>query len=277
LPLTISEGAGVRNVTVSIDYDPALLDISAATVGANMPAGAAVTLDTSTAGTAVLTFTSPADLPAGANTLVNLTASVPNTDGSAIYLRSQTLNIHSASVTDASAASIPVIDDDGLHVVEFFADVSGNGRVNAADASQVAQLAALIIDGFANTPSTDPAVVADVSGNGRVNAADASQVAQAAALLPVDNIPEIPAGGLTSSIVTPIIVDTPNTNPTPDANADAAFGGDELGFVDNDLGLAASDEPLTSAADIRNAMDAAFEELFDEDLLASEGLVSDLM
>lgn len=196
LPLTISDGTGVRNVALSIDYDPALLEISAAAIGANMPAGAEVTLDTSTAGSAVLSFTSPADLPAGANTLVDLTASVPTTNANAIYLRSQVLNINSASVTDSASNGIPVVDDDGLHVVEYFADVTGNGRVNAADASQVAQLAALLIDAFASTPSVDPAVVADVSGNGRVNAADASQVAQVAALIDVPQIPPIPGSTL---------------------------------------------------------------------------------
>ena len=200
LPLSISEGAGVRNVTVSLDYDPAFLEITAAAVGANMPAGSAVTLDTSTAGTALLTFTSPVDLPAGANTLVDLTAAVPTADANAIYRSKQVLNLHSASVTDGSAANIPVIDDDSLHAIEYFADVSGNGRVNAADASQVAQFAALLVDGFAASQNADPIVVGDVSGNGRVNAADASQVAQVAALLPVANIPAVPAGVVSTPI-----------------------------------------------------------------------------
>ena len=200
LPLSISEGAGVRNVTVSLDYDPAFLEITAAAVGANMPAGSAVTLDTSTAGAALLTFTSPVDLPAGANTLVDLTAAVPTADANAIYRSKQVLNLHSASVTDGSAANIPVIDDDSLHAIEYFADVSGNGRVNAADASQVAQFAALLVDGFAASQNADPIVVGDVSGNGRVNAADASQVAQVAALLPVANIPLVPAGVVSTPI-----------------------------------------------------------------------------
>ena len=200
LPLSISEGAGVRNVTVSLDYDPAFLEITAAAVGANMPAGSAVTLDTSTAGTALLTFTSPVDLPAGANTLVDLTAAVPTADANAIYRSKQVLNLHSASVTDGSAANIPVIDDDALHAIEYFADVSGNGRVNAADASQVAQFAALLVDGFAASQNADPVVVGDVSGNGRVNAADASQVAQVAALIPVGSIPAVPAGVVSTPI-----------------------------------------------------------------------------
>ncbi len=274
LPVTISDGTGLRSVSLSIDYDPALLEISAVAAGANMPAGAAVNLDTSTAGTAVVTLTSTVDLPAGANTLVDLTASVPTADANAIYLDSQVLNIHTASATDSASNSVPVIDDDGLHVLEYFSDVTGNGRVNAADASQVAQHAALLIDGFAATPSTDPGVIADVSGNNRVNAADASQVAQVAALLPVDTIPEIPSGVLTSAIVPQQLVEVLQTDPAQDANDTALRA---LGFVDDDLGMADADD--ARSAPNGEALDAVFEELLDDDLLddaVSESLVSDL-
>jgi hypothetical protein len=101
---------------------------------------------------------------------------------------------------DAGANPLPVISDDALHVVDYFADVSGNGRVNAADAAQVARVAALLDGGFANFAASDPIVVGDISGNGRINAADASLVAQVAALLPVDQVPEIPEGIVTAAV-----------------------------------------------------------------------------
>jgi hypothetical protein len=204
LPVTISDGTGLRNVSLSINYNPAFLEISAAAPGANLPAGATVNLDTSTAGMAVLTVTSTTDLPAGPNTLVDLTASVPTANANAIYLDSQVVNIHTASATDSASNNVPVIDDDGMHVVEYFADVSGNGRVNAADASQVAQVAAL---------------------------------------LPVDTIPDVPSGVVTSAIVPRRLVEALQTNPAQDAN-DAALGA--LGFVDDDLGMADADDALSA-------------------------------
>ena len=48
--------------------------------------------------------------------------------------------------------------------------------------------------GFAATPLTDPMIVADISGNSRLNALDASLVASFAALIDVPQIPPIPAG-----------------------------------------------------------------------------------
>ena len=199
LPLTLSDGAGVRNVTLSVDYDPALLRITGAEVGAGLPAGAAVTVDTSVEGTAVVTFTSPADLAAGEASIVNLTSAVPTANAADIYGTKQVLNIHSISITDGSATAIPAIENDGLHLSEYFADVSGNRRVNAADAAQVARVAALIDGGFGQSLSTDPTIIGDVSGNGRINAADASLVAQVAALIPVDQVPEIPSGAFSAS------------------------------------------------------------------------------
>ena len=200
LPLTIDDGAGVRNVTLSIGYDAALLDITGAVPGPNMPPAASVTLDTSTIGLAVVTFTSTTDLPAGPNTLVNLTASVPTDNANAIYLAKQVLDIHSVSVSDAGANNLPVIEDDALHVVQYFGDVTGNARLNASDASRIARVAALLDSGFLAAQLADPIVVGDITLNGRLNAADASRVAAAAALLPVDDIPPIPPGVVTSPI-----------------------------------------------------------------------------
>lgn len=194
IPISISNGAGVRNVELRIGYDPAMLSITGATAGAAMPAGSAVTLDTSTAGTAIVSFTSPVDLPDGAGVLANLQANVPT--GGTHHLRQQVLDVHSVVITDAATNSLPALADDGLHVVSYFGDLSGNGRVNARDASELAAFAALLSTGFDATPLTDPRLLADISGNRRVNASDATRVARFAALFPVDDIPPIPRGAL---------------------------------------------------------------------------------
>ncbi len=203
IPLTISEGNNVRAIDARISYDPELLDISAATVGPDAPAGASVILNNSTPGLAILVYFSSTPLPAGAATVINLTASVPTANASANYRTQQVLDIHDVVISDGNDTESPVIEDDAVHVATFFSDVSANGRVNAADAAQVARIAALLDTGFANTPLSDPGILADVSGNGRVNAADASLVAQFAALISVPQIPAIPLGVQVGGIYLP--------------------------------------------------------------------------
>ena len=191
IPITISDGDNVRAADVRIGYDPALLEIT----GATAPAGGTVVLNTTTTpGVAILVFFSSASLPAGSTTFINLQASVPTENASANYGSQQVLDLHSVTVGDGNDNEFPVVVDDALHVTSYFADVSGNGRINASDAAQVARFAALIDNGFGGSPNADPILTGDISGNGRINAADASRVAQFAALIDVPEIPAVPGG-----------------------------------------------------------------------------------
>jgi hypothetical protein len=194
IPVTISEGTNIRAIDLRVAFDPALLTITGGTVGADAPAGASVIVNTTTPGLAIVVFFSTNPLPAGSAEFVNLQATVPATDASSIYGGQQILDLHEVIVSDGNDNEAPTVVDDAFHQASFFADVSGNGRINAADASGVARFAALIDSGFAGSPNADPGVVGDISGNGRVNAADASLLAQFAALINVPQIPAIPAG-----------------------------------------------------------------------------------
>ena len=190
IPITISDGDNVRAADLRISYDPTLLAIT----GATAPAGGSVIVNTTTPGEAILVFFSSASLPAGSTTFITLQASVPPADASANYGRQQSLDIHSVTIGDGNDNEFAVVVDDAHHVVSYFADVSGNGRINASDAAQVARFAALIDSGFAGSLNADPITIGDISGNGRINAADASRVAQFAALIDVPEIPAVPAG-----------------------------------------------------------------------------------
>ena len=59
----------------------------------------------------------------------------------------------------------------------------------------MARVAALIDTGFAASLNTDPILIGDISSNGRINAVDASRLAQFAALIDVPEIPAIPSVG----------------------------------------------------------------------------------
>jgi len=194
IPLSLSDGTNIRAIDARITYDATRLNITAATVGADAPAGASVILNSSTPGLAILVYFSTNPLPAGEVVPINLTATVPTDNASANYGTQHVLDVHNVIISDGNDNESPVTENDALHVATFFADVTANGRINAADAAGIARVAALLDGGFANTSLSDPGLLGDISGNGRLNAADASLAAQSAALIPVDRIPPIPGG-----------------------------------------------------------------------------------
>lgn len=197
IPVALTNTSGVRGVVFDVHYDPALLSVTGATLADGLPIGTTVSVDTTTVGRARVSFLSLGELPAGPRPIVNLQAEVPTANANAIYGRKQLIDIRDISITDFLLRPLAARADDALHVVQFPGDVSGNGRLNAADASRVARVAARLENTFADSELVDAIVLGDVSGNGRLNSFDASLVARAGAQLPVDEIPAIPAGVVT--------------------------------------------------------------------------------
>ncbi|HXG11332.1 MAG TPA: cohesin domain-containing protein [Gemmataceae bacterium] len=187
LPLRLSNGSGVTSVSLVLRYDPRLLTVQGASPAAGLPAGTTVSLTVSTPGAAVLTFTSPTALPAGPLNFVMLTAVVPDT---APYASKQVLDLANIRINNGAIAAV---DDDGLHVVGYPGDATGNTRYSAADALRVLRVAVGLDAGFAAFQLADPTIIADVTGNGAVNAADATRLLQEALGLDRSEVPPLPA------------------------------------------------------------------------------------
>jgi hypothetical protein len=188
LPLHLSDGSGVTSVSLTLAYNPQYLTISAAAVGPNVPAGATATLDTSTPGQALISFTSPTPLPAGAIDFVTLTAQVPNAAGTA-YTAKHLLDIGNVLVNNGSLAAR---DDDGLHLLGYLGDTSGNGSYSSLDAQRALRVAVGLDGGFSAFQLADPLLIADVTDNGVINAADATRILQAALGISQPFIPSLP-------------------------------------------------------------------------------------
>ena len=253
LPLSISNGDGVRAVQLVVEYDPTLLQITGAALDAAMPGGWSVTPNLATPGRAVIALHATNPLPAGQRTLARLTAAVPST---APYRAGQVLKITQLSV---NGGAIPAEGDAAVHKVAYPGDATGNGGSGAysgLDASWVARLAAGLDSGLDQYPLTDPRIVAAVSGGAAVNALDASDVARRAVNLPTPNIPALPAG-------LPL---TPVTGPDPVVSAPAetpvqAGGSAVLSLtIDQAAGL--------QALDLSVGYDAAMLNLTPSDLTA---------
>ncbi len=185
LPLRLSEAAGVETVQVTIEYDPALLTITGASVGPAAPAGASVTADLSTAGAIILDFTSPTPLGAGSADFVTLLAEVPD---AATYGAGHVLDIHSVTVNQGTLTATP---DDAIHTVAYLGDATGNGSYSGLDAQRVARVAVGLDSGFEAHPNFDPVVVADVTLNGDLSGLDAQRIALEAVGLDATEIPPI--------------------------------------------------------------------------------------
>ncbi|WP_254511828.1 SdrD B-like domain-containing protein [Anatilimnocola floriformis] len=183
IPISVSNAAGITSAVFQLRYDPALLNIQGIAVAPGMPTGATASLVITTPGLATITFASTTPLTIGAKQFVTLQASVPST---ATYRAKHILDLTNISL---NSGAIPAIDDDALHVVAYFADVTGNGAYSAQDASLVARNAVGIDTGLQDFPLLDPVVIGDITGNGSFSGDDTSLILQAAVGIFVDKIP----------------------------------------------------------------------------------------
>jgi N-acetylneuraminic acid mutarotase len=228
MPIQLSDGNNATTAGFTLTYNTALLNITGAKVDAgatlypDAPAGSTFTRTSHTVASGIATdvfafsTNSSATLGTGAGpvTLGELIASVPNTPGQTIYKAKQILHVSGVTVDGI----LPGTGADGLQVVAYLADASGDGTYAGNDASLVGRVAGGQDTGFAAYPLVDPVVIADAAGEGVVTATDASQVAQAGVHRHVPNLPPIPAGAqvLASSAPDPTLSIPANLQAGPD-------------------------------------------------------------
>jgi surface-anchored protein len=250
LPLRLSDGNGVTAVNLTLVYNPDLLTITAAAVGAGLPEGATVALDTATPGRAVLSFTSPTALAAGLVDFVTLTAQVPNGAGTR-YTAKQVLDLTNVRLNNGLIAAR---DDDGLHAVGYFGDTTGNGGYSALDAQRIARVVEGLDSGFLAYQATDPRIVADVTGDGLLSALDAVYLAEKLVGLDRPQIPPLPG------TIPPITV----VGPDPTVNIPTTLAGSPGGTVTAPVNLDAADGVV--AIEIELAYDTALLDAADADV-----------
>ena len=214
LPIRFSETVGVTSLTMTIHYDPSMLDVSDVVVGRDAPAGSQVEANLMVPGQITLAFFSLDPLEGGAADLIELVASVPE---DAPYGEAHVLRIGSLEV---NAGAIDAIGDDAVHVVAFVGDANRNRRYDAEDARLVARVGVELDSGFVVSdptgsptdpgdflyPLLDPLIIGDVTGIDGISPLDASDLLRVVVGLSAPNIPALPAAqppiGLTLSATT---------------------------------------------------------------------------
>ena len=186
-PVSIEAAAGATRVQFTVSYDPALLSITGFT-GGSLPAGSAVNVDTSVAGQLKVSIQTTAPLGAGKLVLGHLLAAVP---ANASY-GAKTL-LHFSNV-QLDQGAVPVRTDDGLLVVTFVGDVTGDASYSTLDTQRLQRVIVRQDTGFASAPLVDPVILGDVGRSGTLDSGDALRVSRFVAGTSVPDMPAIPAG-----------------------------------------------------------------------------------
>lgn len=187
IPIMIGGAAGATQVAFTLAYDAALLHITGVSGGTGMPAGSSIGTDFSTPGQVRITLALGAALGTGNSELVRLMANVPVT---APYGAKQVLDLRDITLNTGAT----VRDDDGLHLVAYLGDASGNGKYSTLDVQRIQRTIVKLDNGLGAYPLVDPVVVADINGNGRVTALDAQRVLSEVMGIDRPEIPAIPSG-----------------------------------------------------------------------------------
>ncbi len=181
MPVRIANAAGATSVSFVLDYDATLLAISAVT--SPLP-GATVTADLGTPGHLTVSVSGLSGLTNAATDLLRLAASVPE---SAPYGAKHVLNLSGVMVNAAAAR-----DDDGLHVVAYVGDTSGNADYSTLDVTRLQRVLLRLDSGFGAWPLVDPTVIGNAAGNGTLSSLDTRLLSQKLNGIAQIAIPEIP-------------------------------------------------------------------------------------
>jgi hypothetical protein len=199
IPLNVSAGSGITSGVFTLQYNSALLSVSSAAVNTGL-AGAIMSLDaTSTPGTAIIDFTSPAALTqAGVVRLGGLVATVPNSAAS-LYRSKALLHFSGVSLNGGAIATTAA---DAVEITSYFGDATGDGSLSGGDASAISTVATGnftsaatgTLGGFAAFPLADPTILGDLNSNGNPDAPDVTLLNSFLSGTPWPQIPPIPSG-----------------------------------------------------------------------------------
>jgi hypothetical protein len=161
LRVDFASNGGVKTMTFTVAFDPALLRLDGVLRGADLPAGAQLTWAVTPAagGKSLLRVTIVSDtaIAAGSRHLVSLDATVPT---SAPYGSSEILITAVERINNAVPAATQT--DEALQLVGFFGDSDGDGDLDIRDLWETTLVTIGLRDDFPAWQGIDPAFVTDL-------------------------------------------------------------------------------------------------------------------
>ncbi len=189
LPITLSNAAGATRIAFTLRYDASLIGFVGASNGAGLPAGSALSVDLSVAGEVRVVVETGAPLGAGTVELVRLQAGVLS---AAAYGAREVLDLTDIAVNNGAIATR---GDDGLHLVAYLGDGSGDQAYSALDVTRMQRVITRLDSGFGAFPLVDPTIIGDVNASGTLTSLDAARLQQRVAGLARPEFPPLPAAG----------------------------------------------------------------------------------
>ncbi len=199
LAIQLGNAAGVTSLSMTFQYDPALMNITEVKLGPDAPSGSQVQANLNTPGVVTLSFFALAPLTADQTDIISVIATVPET---ATYGKAQVLDV---TAVEVNAGALTAKADDAIHVAAYPGDANANRRYDAEDARLIARVGVGSDTGFVSAtptsstvttplfPLIDPRLLGDVTGVDGLSPLDASDVLRKVIGLSVPNLPNLPS------------------------------------------------------------------------------------
>ncbi len=163
IPITLTTPVAVSDIRFTLKYDPTKLTVAGLEGGKDLPPGSSFTVSGTPGNLAIRIITS-SPVAAGSRELVRLIAAVPST---VPYRSAEVLDIGGVVVDGRSGKAA-----DGVHVVAYLGDTTGDGRYTSLDAQRVARVQAGLDTGFNAYLTIDPKLIGDVNRDGTLTPTD---------------------------------------------------------------------------------------------------------
>ncbi|MCY2983576.1 MAG: cohesin domain-containing protein, partial [Planctomycetota bacterium] len=192
IPITINNGTGITSIDMDVVYDPNLIEISSASIGADALAAGwgGLTVNLVGPGRIRITGFGVTGLGSGVREFARIIGQVKS---GATYGASEVISIENLATYDING-SVPSIADRAIHKAIFIGDTNASGIYTGQDAGWAAEVRVNMFTGFGEYPLTDPTIIADVTQNGSLDGLDSTWIAMRSAGIARPEIPNLPAG-----------------------------------------------------------------------------------
>ena len=138
----------------------------------------------------------PNGLSSGLQTLFLVNGKVPD---KAPYRSKAELLLSNIHLYRIDKSEITTTIDQGIQLVSYIGDVTGDGRYNALDTLRIQRYLVNLDRWYAQFPLVDPVMVADITGDGRVNALDSLYLQRYLVNMPVTFLSAPPVTSVTQT------------------------------------------------------------------------------